>query len=94
MEQWRDKMELPGIHQMSIPIKRKIKDGREITNLWTNGKFGYWGISVVEFNDGLVYVVNDSGTLLDSNNFQTALNLARISFDLKKSLFKITNDSN
>jgi hypothetical protein len=60
-------MRISGQHQSSSQIGELVDAGQEIKNLWTNEKPGDWGLSVVEFANGDVYVV-DNGSCSPSDD--------------------------
>ena len=63
-------MAKPGQHQSSIIINKLVKEGKKITNLWTNGEPGDQGVSIVEIDNFAVYIVdNGNATRDDTNNF-------------------------
>lgn len=67
-----------GQHQSSIQIRKFIEQGKQITNLWTNGEPGDRGLSIVEIDGFAVYIVdNGSCTREDTNNFGLSVRQAK-----------------
>lgn len=75
----KEAMAITGQHQSSIQLKRLIERGWKITNLWTNGETGDFGLSIVELDNQYVWVCDNAGAFVhpdEEKSFHEAVQAA------------------
>lgn len=66
-------MNTAGQHQTSLRIQKMILQGKQITNLWTNGGTGDQAFSIVEIDSHAAYIVDNGGCCRLRTGFAAAV---------------------